>query len=226
MGLALCALAAIAIGFPRTYILPMAEGRFAAPLIVHFHGLFALCWPLLFLAQAWLARAGRMRTHMALGNVAIPLAVAIWGSGILTAAWAARRDLPSQGIAADTGFFGTVSGLSLFLGFVVAGYLRRKTPAAHKRWLALALIALLWPAVFRWRHLLPAVDRPDILYGMLIANLPILVAMVRDRLRYGEVHPVWWTGGLLWFVEQGLEVALFDRNLTAPLGHAILAFLP
>lgn len=121
---------------------------------------------------------------------------------------------------------GTVSGLSLFLAFVVAGYFTRRRPAAHKRWMALATIAVLWPAIFRWRHLLPAMSRPDIILGLFVANLPILAAMLRDRLRYGLVHPVWLLGGTLWFVEQGLEIAVFDSMWSAPAGKALLGILP
>jgi hypothetical protein len=121
---------------------------------------------------------------------------------------------------------GTVTGLSLFLAFVVAAYLRRRRPAAHKRWMALATIAVLWPAIFRWRHLLPTMSRPDIILGLFVANLPILVAMLRDRLRYGQVHPVWMLGGLFWLVEQGIEIAVFDSLWSAPVGRALLAVLP
>lgn len=225
-GLALAGLAAIGIGFSTTYILPMAGARFSAPLRVHLHGLFTTSWVLLLLTQSLLARSGRIQSHMTLGQVAIPLGVAVWASGILTAAWAARRDLPEQGEIAFVSFFGSVTGLSIMLGFITAGYISRKRPAAHKRWLALATIAMLWPAVFRWRHLLPTVERPDILFGMLIANIPIVVAMLRDRFRYGAVHPVWLIGGTFWFVEQGLETILFDTRWSVPFGRGLLFVVP
>jgi hypothetical protein len=131
-----------------------------------------------------------------------------------------------QGAAAETAFFGTVTGLSLFFCFVVAGYVTRRRAAAHKRWMALATIAVLWPAIFRWRHLLPAMDRPDIVLGFFVADAPILVAMLRDRLRYGAVHPVWLVGGLLWVIEQGIEIAMFDTHWSAPIARAMLAVLP
>jgi hypothetical protein len=121
---------------------------------------------------------------------------------------------------------GTVTGLSIFLGFVVTGYAARKRPAAHKRWLALATMAVLWPAIFRWRHLLPAMHRPDIVLGYFVADAPILVAMLRDRLRYGSVHPVWLVGGLFWIVEQGIEIVIFDTHWSAPIGKALLRVLP
>jgi hypothetical protein len=219
-------LAAIAIGFSTTYFAPVSRGTFAAPAVVHIHGASAFAWTALLVVQALLVRSGRTRLHMKVGQAGVPLAIVIWASGILTAAWAARRDLPSQGAAAEASLTGTLIGLSLFLAFVCAGYAARRRAAAHKRWLALATIAVLWPAIFRWRHVLPAMSRPDIILGLLVADLPILIAMLRDRFRYGEVHPVWLIGGTFWFVEQSLETAIFDTHWGAPIGRALLALLP
>jgi len=226
VGIALFALTAIAVGFSTTYLIPMARRTFNAPVVVHVHGACAFMWMSLFLAQALLVRSGRTKLHMRVGQAGLPLALAIWFSGILTAAWAARRDFPSQGQVAEASFVGTVSGLSLFLAFVAAGYAVRRRPAAHKRWMALAAIAVLWPAIFRWRHLLPTMSRPDIILGLFVADLPILVAILRDRLRYGLVHPVWLLGGTFWFVKQGFEVAVFDTMWSAPIGRVLLAMLP
>lgn len=226
VSIALFGLAAVAIGFSTTYFIPMARRTFTAPGVVHLHGVSAFSWVCLLLGQALFVRSGRTKLHMRLGRLGLPLAIVIWSSGILTAAWAAKRDLPSQGPIAETSFIGTVSGLSLFLAFVVAGYVARRRPAAHKRWMALATIAVLWPAIFRWRHLLPTMSRPDIVLGLLVADLPILVAMLRDRLRFGRVHPVWLVGGIFWIVEQSFEVAIFDTYWSAPIGKALLAVLP
>lgn len=226
LGIGLFALASISVGFSTTYFIPIARGTFAAPPVVHVHGASAFAWVCLLIAQAMLVRSGRTSLHRRIGQAGLPVAFLIWASGILTAGWAARRDLPAQEEIAEAAFFGTVTGLSLFLAFVVAGYLSRRQPAAHKRWMALATMAVLWPAIFRWRHLLPAMDRPDIILGFFVADLPILVAMLRDRFRFGAVHPVWLVGGLFWIVEQGIEIAAFDTHWSAPFGRSLLAVLP
>jgi len=226
VGIAQFSLMAVAIGFSTTYFIPMGRRTFSAPLVVHLHGACALAWLSLFLAQGLLVRSGRTKLHKRLGQVGLPLALAIWCTGILTAAWAARRDFPTQGQLAEASFMGTVSGLSLFLAFVVTGYAVRRRLAAHKRWMALATIVVLWPAIFRWRHLLPTMNRPDIVLGLFVANLPILVAMIRDRIRYGRIHAVWLLGGTFWVAEQGLEVAVFDTMWSAPIGRALLGMLP
>src|SRR3954468_17913125 len=92
-GIAVFGLAAIAVGFSTTYFIPMSRGTLARPGFVHFHGLSAFSWITLLFVQALLIRGGRTRLHMKIGQAGLPLAMAIWASGILTAAWAARRDL-------------------------------------------------------------------------------------------------------------------------------------
>ena len=69
-------------------------------------------------------------------------------------------------------------------------------------------------------------SRPDIILGLFVADLPILVAMLRDRFRYGLVHPVWLVGGTFWFTEQALEVAIFETHWAAPFGRTLLQLLP
>jgi len=225
-GIALTGLFAVAIGFSTTYILPMLRGSFHAPIIVHIHGFCALAWLFLLRSQAMLVRSGRTRGHMLVGKLGLPLAIAIWASGLMTAAWAARRDHPSQGAFAEASLAGSFDSLSFYLVFVAAAIWMRKDTASHKRLMALATIALWWPAFFRWRHVFPPSERPDILYGMLIANIPIVVAMLRDRFKYGVAHPVWLIGGWLWFVEQGIEVLAFNTLWNAPFGRLLLAVVP
>lgn len=226
IGLSVVGLAAIALGFSTTYFGPVAQGGFHAPVYVHLHGLFAASWVALLGTQATLVRRGNTQLHMKLGRMGMPLAFAIWASGLLTAAWATRRDLPQLGAVAEASLAGTFNGLTAFLLIVIIAIIMRRRPAAHKRLMALATIVLLWPAVFRWRHIFPPSERPDILYGMLIANLPILIAMLRDRFRYGYVHPVWLIGGTLWFVEQSIEVLMFDTLWNAPVGRILLTVIP
>ena len=61
----------------------------------------------------------------------------------------------------------------------------RRQPAAHKRWMCLATIAVLWPAIFRWRHLLPPMSRPDIVLGLFVlGTIAVTLLLVRrPRLR-------------------------------------------
>ena len=131
------------------------------------------------------------------------------------------RDLLTQGEFAFASLTGTVTSLTLFLGLVVSAVLLRRKPDWHKRLILLATIVVLWPAFFRFRHLLPFVPRPDVTLGLLLTDSLILIAAVRDRLRWGRVHPAWLYAGSLVFVEQAAELWAFNSGLFAPVGRII-----
>ena len=212
LGFALVGLLVVALGFGVTYVLPMARRTFSAPWFVHLHGAASLGWILLLIGQTILVRRRRTSSHRRIGQIALPLALLVWASGIATAVWAAQRDLPEQGTAATSSMAGTVTGLSLYLILVGAAVAMRRRPDWHKRLAMLATIQLLWPAFFRLRHLLPAVPHPDISFALVLAYSPILVAAVRDYWRYDKVHPVWLFVGPALVIEQSLEFVFFDQG--------------
>lgn len=205
----LLSLGAVLIGFSTTYLLPMARRSLSVPATVHLHGALSFAWVLLFIVQCWLVKQQRTPLHRRLGQFGLPLAIGILASGVATGLWATGRDLPRFGEEAYGGLTGTVTSLTLFTILVAAAVTLRRRPDWHKRLLLLATVVVLWPAWFRWRHLLPFVPRPEILLALIVADLPILVAAVRDRIVYGRVHPAWlWVGSAV-FVEQCVELWLF-----------------
>jgi hypothetical protein len=225
LGFGLIGLLVVALGFGVTYVLPMVRRAFSAPWFVHLHGASALGWILLLIWQAKLVRGRRTPLHRRLGQAALPLAVLVWATGIATAVWAAKRDLPDMGTAATSGLAGTVSGLSLYLLLVAAAVATRRRPDWHKRLAMLATIQLLWPAFFRLRHLLPIIPKPEISFALILAYSPVLVAALRDRSSYGKIHPVWLFVGPAVIIEQSIEFALFDQEPLRSLGRWIFAIL-
>ena len=212
LGFGLVGLVVVALGFGVTYVMPMARRTFSAPWFVHLHGASALGWVVLVILQSKLVRARRTPLHRRLGQVAIPLALSVWVSGIATGVWAATRDLPSQGTAATSSLGGTASGLSLYLLLVFAAVAMRRRPDWHKRLIMLATIQVLWPAFFRLRHLMPGVPNPDVWFALVLAYSPILVAAARDWRCYGRIHPVWLCVGPALILEQSLEFIFFDKG--------------
>ena len=212
LGFGLFGLVVVAIGFGWTYAVPMVRRTFSAPWYVHLHGASALAWVVAFIGQAALVRAQRTRLHRRLGLAALPLAFLVWASGIATAVWAAKRDFPEQGTIATSALSGTVTGLSFFLVLVVAAIVTRRRPDWHKRLVLLATIQVLWPAFFRLRHWFSAVPDPEIWFALVLAYLPVLVAALRDRVKFGKVHPVWLFVAPALVLEQSLEVAFFDQG--------------
>ena len=221
VGLGLVGLVVVSLGFGSTYVLPMARRTFSAPWFVHLHGASALSWILLVIVQAALVRCRRTPLHRRLGQLALPLGLLVWASGIATAFWAAQRDLPSQGTAATSALAGTVTGLTLYLLLAIAALAARRRPDWHKRLVMLATIQVLWPAFFRLRHLLPSVPYPDVSFALVMAYSPILIAALRDRWIYGKIHPVWLFIGPALVIEQSLEFAFFDQGPLRSFGQWI-----
>lgn len=210
LGFADCALAIAIAGFSTTYILPMATNAFRGPTIAHIHGGLFLAWLALLIRQTWLIARGRVRSHRRLGVVAVPLALAMAASGVGVGLYATRRDVVSFGDAGYSGLIGTLTAMLIFAAFVVAAVMMRNRPDWHKRLMVLATIAILWPAWFRFRHLLPWLLRPEITLAILAADSLILVAMLRDRWRFGKVHPAYLSFGTALFAEHVAEQLLYD----------------
>lgn len=225
LGFALVGLLVITLGFGMTYVVPMVRRTFSAPWFVHLHGATALGWVLLLIAQVQLVRVQSIPLHRRLGQAALPLAVAVWASGIATALWAAERDLPKQGTAATSSMGGTFSGLSLYLLLVIAAVATRRRADWHKRLALLATIQVLWPAFFRLRHYLPTIPNPDVWFALVLAYLPVLVAAFRDQRLYGKIHPVWLFVAPALVVEQSMEFAFFDRGAHRHLGQWLYTIL-
>ena len=67
--------------------------------------------------------------------------------------------------------------------------------------------------------------KPEIWFALVLADAWILVAMLRDRIARGAVHPVLKWGGLAVIAEQSLEVLLFDSPPWRAAAHAIYGWL-
>lgn len=225
-GFGFYALTAVFVGFSTTYLIPVARRSFEAPAVVHLHGAAALSWVVFFFAQTALVRSKQSRLHRQLGQAGIPIAVGILVTGMATALWATKRDLAAGLPMALTIPTGNLTSFSIFIALVVLGVAMRRRPDWHKRLMMLATVVVLWPAFFRFRHLVPWVPQPDIWLGLVLADLPIVIAAVRDRLVYGHVHPVWAIFGTLLIAEQALEtIVLFKTDLWRDLGAGIYRLL-
>ncbi len=221
VAMACVAAAAVAIGFSTTYFLPVADARFEGPWIAHVHGLLFIAWILLLIVQASLIRRRNPRLHQRLGLIALPLALVMAASGVGVGLYAVHRDLGAGvGDFAYSQLLGVLTAMTILVVFVGVALRLRKRPDWHKRMILLATIAVLWPAWFRFRHLMPWLPRPDILLAVVVSDALILVAMVRDRLKFGRVHPAWWLFGLPLIAEHVLEAVLFDAPFWRATAHA------
>ncbi|UJH92148.1 hypothetical protein LZ575_06090 [Antarcticibacterium sp. 1MA-6-2] len=88
----------------------------------------------------------------------------------------------------------------------------------------LATLVIIWPAWFRFRHYFPAVPRPDVWFGFILADSFILVAMLWDKIVHGKIHPVLLYTGSFIVLEHILEVLLFDSYYWRIISRALYHF--
>lgn len=204
-GAALFAIAVATAGFYLTYLQPITAGKFKGPTEAHLHGALLAAWLLLVAVQSFL-----LPGHRRLGWLAAFLAPAIAASTVALGVAATRRDLAAK---VDIGMAGNVTTPLLFMSCVLGALAMRRRPQWHKRLILIATVVVLWPAWFRWRHFLPWVPRPDLWLGLAATQLPMVLAMVRDHVHFGAIHPAYRWVGLPVIAEQAFEALMFGSSV-------------
>jgi len=191
-------LAVALIGFSTTFFLPIGRGTFVAPPVTYVHGTLLFAWLIFFIVQASLIRVRSVSVHRRLGWFGALLGIAIVISGIALSLYVARRDLAAgRGDVVLGEFVGLLITFLIFGSLIAAAIVLRRNSESHKRLLLLGTIWVLAPAWLRFRHFLPAVENPLVVFSI-IADSLILVAIARDLMTYKRVHPVYvWVGGLI-----------------------------
>jgi hypothetical protein len=148
-GMALVSLATVFVGFARTYYL---AGLFHAPLdapLVHVHGAVFSCWILLLVVQTSLVAAGRVDVHRRIGIAGFILACMLVVLGVLVNNHAlAIGGGPPDGDGAYIYFLG-LALMVIFAVLICFAFRYRSNPAAHKRLILVATMALLVAAIVR-----------------------------------------------------------------------------
>lgn len=217
---AVLALTAAMVGFFTTFTRPVWRGEFHGPALAFVHGAFVLSWLLLFLSQTLHVQIGRTARHRVLGWIGLAVVPGVVLTTMAMGVHAMRRDLAAGGgEIATSSLVGNFTTPLIFAGLFACAVAWRRQPDFHKRAMFLATAAILWPAFFRFRHYFPAVDRPDIWFGFVLPQLPILAAMLHDRWTLGRVHVVYWTLGVAVIAEAATETLMFDSPGLRVLAH-------
>ncbi len=211
MIMSVVAVAAAIIGFAKTFFLPLSQGEFGAPIAIHIHGAFAFSWIFLFLLQNLLIHRKNYRMHAIFGVLGLVVAFGVAITMVPAALFAVEKELVlGFGKTAYSGLLGVLTSGVLFLALVLAGLLNRHRPAYHKRLMLLATVVVLWPAWFRFRHYFPPIPRPDIWFGLVLADSLIVISWIWDKLKNGSVHPALKYVGTFVLLEQIGEIIVFD----------------
>ncbi|CAN5383850.1 hypothetical protein BH10ACI2_BH10ACI2_26200 [soil metagenome] len=220
----LIAFAIVLIGFFKTFIVPSFQRTFEAPLVIYLHGGFLILWSLFFIAQTLLIRK-RFWLHRLFGFSSLVLVVCVMISTIAAGVYVMKRDIAAGlGEVAISTLVGAFMTPLVFSILVAAGILYRRKPEIHKRLMLLAMIAILWPAFFRFRHYFPSVPNPELVFGLIVPDSMILLAVLWEKLSVKRVHPVYFTAGLALFAENLTEVLLFDSPGWRIVAHWLAGF--
>ena len=143
--------ATVLFGFAKTYFM---AGMVNAPLpnaLIHVHGAAFTLWMVLLAVQEVLIAGRKIKWHKQLGLVGFGLAVAMLVLGVLAATDAMRRGSDGHsGLGAETFYAIPITGIVAFAILVYLAYRDRFRPAAHKRLILIATIAISVAAVARW----------------------------------------------------------------------------
>ena len=224
-GSAIAGLLITLVGFHLTYTQPVVTGTYTGPWWGHLHGAVAMAWLFLIIAQTWLAPRN-IRLHRTLGAFAI-LVIPLWFATTVMIAREFAQITTAGGELerAQDNILGAL--VSPLVVAIVAGLALhyRKRPQAHKRLVFIATVVMLWPSWARWRHYFPDPDAVDQLFSFFIALTPIPLAMLRDKLKFGAVHPALLWGGVAVLAEQTMEVLAHGSPAWNAVSHALYRLL-
>ncbi len=217
---------AVLIGFSTTFLIPLGNGTFKAPLIIHVHGALAFCWICLFIVQSWLVHNTNVRLHRRLGYLGLVIAIGITLTLVPVGLHQVEKELKAGfGQSAVSSIVGTITSAIIFFSLVLTAILKRNKPATHKRLMLLATILLLWPAWFRFRHLFPAVPDPEIWFAIVLADSFIIISIAWDKISHGKFNYVLVSVGLFIIAEHTIEAYMYDNSLWRELANSIYKLL-
>ncbi|HEX4859253.1 MAG TPA: hypothetical protein VFV17_09550 [Usitatibacteraceae bacterium] len=232
LGMALLMLAAVVLGFARTFFLKplFPEVSHLAPAERYFysvHGSLFVAWMLLLVAQPVLIALRKPALHRRLGWLGALLALAVLMAGVYASLLAAARPGGFLGVPVPPERFLVVplTDIALFAGFVVLAIALRRQSQVHKRCMLLATIGLLDAAVVRF----PFADMAQpIVEGRftltdLGVDLFLLPMVLFDWKTLGRIHPATLWGGVLIVASQPLRMVVGESAAWAAFANALIA---
>jgi hypothetical protein len=211
----------VILGFSRTYYLRALFDLPPMTLLVHLHGIVFTAWLALFIAQTRFVAANRIDLHMKLGIAGVVLAAVIFLSGLWTVVVGAGT--PRVRITGLTNAQHTLVGITsigLFAVFVALGVAKRRRGAVHKRYMVLAMIAILSPATARLMTALELNEIRDYFVPGVAAAF-IVACLAHDWRRYRVVHPVYVIGGAAIVLSWPWRYMAARQEWYQPIGEAI-----
>ncbi len=149
-GMAAVILISVVVGFSQTvFVSPLPN------LVVHFHAAVFSLWIIFLIIQTSLIAAGRRDLHRRLGLLGFGLACLVVVFGVLVATENLVRNYPGfnpddHGESFKAFYAVSLSDMLMFSTLMFFAFRKRFEPAAHKRLVIIATLAITDPAFDRW----------------------------------------------------------------------------
>lgn len=218
-GMAVLLCVCVYIGFSPTYF---QAGMLRAPLpspILHVHGAVFTLWMLLFLVQAALISARRVKWHRSLGTIAFCLPPIMIVLGVIAALDALHRGVQIGPLDPSVSAAIPLIGIVGFTVVIYASWRARRRPDAHKRLILLATCGLVAAAFgrFPWDR----IGFPPAAGAVTGLGILCLVVIVYDLVSLRRVHrSTMWAAPFVW-----ASVAVAVPIGMTPVWHAFAAML-
>lgn len=211
----------IILGFSRTYYLRFLTDLPPMTALVHLHGIVFTAWLAVFIAQTRLIAAHRVDLHMKFGIAGVVLAALITVIGLWTVVMgAATPRIRATGLTNSQHTLVGLASIGLFAAFITLGVLYRRRGALHKRFMVLAMIAILSPGVARLGALLGLFEYVHYIVPA-VAGAFVLACLVFEWRRHRVVHPVILIGGAVIVASWPLRYMAARAEWYQPIGEAI-----
>ena len=185
LGMAVALAICTFLGFARSYYLMQFTDARPLTWLVHVHGVLFTAWVLLFGLQAGLISARRHDVHVVTGVAGAALAVAMIALGLAVAIIAPRP--PNLPFTREQFLIIPLITISLFALFVGLAFANRHRSDYHKRFMLVATINVIVPALSRMTAFLPFLPR-GVLGALIIMNVFLIALMIYDWRALGKVH--------------------------------------
>ncbi|WP_150124986.1 hypothetical protein [Tsuneonella mangrovi] len=202
--------------------LAMGRSTFASPPRVHFHAISFMGWVALFVTQSNLAARGNLRLHRKLGWVAAGwIMLMLTSASIVIVAMVRNATVPfffypQQFLVSDPMILITFAGL---VGWAIAW---RKRHDWHPRLQICAMAVLAAPAFGRLLPM-PLIAPYSFEASCLACLIFPAIGMVRDRRRYGKIHPAWVWGTAILLTNIVVSDMIAYSPIGAELYHTVAA---
>jgi hypothetical protein len=187
---------------------------------LHLHAAVFTAWVVLFIVQTRLVAGQRIAVHRKLGIAGGVVALCMVALTFAAMVESSRRGAIIGGIPAwKFAAFSTVS-IIMFAAFVIAALMMRRRPDWHARFMMLATIGILGPAV--GRILIMTLGTPAARHANLVLAAFSAACLAYDWLRNRLVHPAYLIGASIYILAIPLKRMLAESQAWAGLARWIL----